>query len=359
MDGNISSTLTRESVRTAVLHLIELAAAYEGRGTDLEPVPGKDDDVFRHFGREPSPQPAAHDDDTACLEVVVRELLRHRQHQRLLQRNAIVDRLVVELASMFRAFKNDELTHAQIDERMQLISAGLCLEVGAHFDYLTPEKSEITEVGGPVEAAKEAIRGMVNLGKTRISEIRKDPPLLDDACRPFGRWVTRRQRLAYVQDVHADVLRQTENVLLSFPQLGALDEDEVAGLVQDRRVEGRFRDAFEQPQLLSALLGNERWQRLLDAIETRVRTNITEVLEGGAPAMAIIDLPESIQERLGTYIAAREAHGEESIAAEIADRALEEAIPGAVGGSVLDALRRLLPEECGELDTPPVPSPLR
>ena len=169
------------AVKTALLHLTELAAAAEGNGVEL---PGQLD---------------TSDEDQKVLDKVTGILLKHRERQRQRQRDAICDSLVDWLAKLYTSFGRTSDAPAfrtAVHEMFQLAPVRptddelkqlmLPLDGGSDADG---NALSIKGLGGPVDAAKSAVGKTVGRGSSTLATVRAKGGRLAAARLAFGRWV--------------------------------------------------------------------------------------------------------------------------------------------------------------------------
>jgi hypothetical protein len=237
-----------DDVRTAVLHLVELAAAFEGRGFPLAHVPGKNANVYRAAGFDINGPAETFDADLACLMDVVHRLLRHRADQRRLQRNGIIEAAAHHFADLYRQFKESaEPDISKLETMLAEASARLGIEL-TEDDYvaLAPDEDDIRAAGGPADAAREALHAAVGLSPRMLSEIKREPRPFDVFRRAFGRAVLRPERAAYAEELHDELLGSTSGARIHWADLKT--NGEPAGRVLDRRIEALV------PELLRSAL---------------------------------------------------------------------------------------------------------
>jgi hypothetical protein len=237
---------TAETVRTALLHLAELAAAYETRGIDVA-------------------DPDNSDDDTATLTRVTALLLKHREHQRRRQRNAILGMLLRAVGEEYRTVAaNEELTAFDVGEKLRatLRLFGVEPTEDELNELVIPrdrttgvdpnELDEITikESGGPAEAAKQALARTTGLSMGTLSEAKRYQGSPNRTA--FGRWITPIARDAYLRDVIDGEKTSANESTASVATTSSADE--ASGRRLDALFERVSRDLFTTDTGLLALL---------------------------------------------------------------------------------------------------------
>jgi PAS domain-containing protein len=269
------SSLSIEDVRTAVLHLVELAAAYEGRGVEVDEPPGIDAD------------------DTKTLREVVSALKAHRAAQRLRQRNAALRLLSDILGDAYRNFAgNGQLTAGDLQDWvggiLRLLGVtptdaeldDLVIDRELRPETYTPRKPvpkktaqgdgdrnpalrqlehpgggradvTIRTAGGPVEAAKHTLSRAVGRSLGTIADARRSKQH-SLARHAFNRYVPRGMRAAYVRELHEALPSRAANESARLADLG--DVGEPVGLVLDLVVESGARLVMGSDDLLPLLV---------------------------------------------------------------------------------------------------------
>ncbi len=241
----LDTSLLVEEVRLAVLHLVELAAAFEGRGLQLDEAV------------------EALDDDVRVLREVTDALLRHRREQCVRRRDAWLPPLSRGLEEAYRAFRRDDSRTAF--ELQEVILRGLeavgitpseteldvlvmerDLETADNMEDGTEQSISIGTVGGPAAAAKEALSETAGRSSRSIGYLRQPPSSWLPSLRKsaamlpvriaFHRWVPRRARAAYVIALHEEVLQHAREQRV---RLGDLVKED--GGAVDLAVEGVVR----------------------------------------------------------------------------------------------------------------------
>lgn len=361
MGGEKISGLKRDDVRTAVLHLVELAAAFEGHGASLLDEPAEAD-VHAHFGWEPPPERESFEDDEACLTKVVDLLVKHREKQRLRQRNAILERLLHLLSELYAACDSGEVSTEELRHRLDL----MCLMF-----WIAPEPERLLPPGSkasaPITTAKQVLESVLGLDERTLGKMRGEPQPLDEARRPFGRWVTRNARAAYVLELHEEALVRTERGPMPLWEMKELDE--AVGLLQDRRVEAFIGEFGSNVELASLLLPPERRTAFRKRLNME-RTEASEALKKAIESGDLSTLPEYLRAAAVAYHSVHRTDSDQSrVAREELDGALERAgreravtsfrelVFGVVGPTdaapalVVEAMKRFCDE--AELTRPP------
>jgi hypothetical protein len=259
-------TVTVEEVRTAVLHFIELAAAFEGRGLDTNLSGGPFSEVLESLGWDAHTQPESFAEDRRCLAAVVHALLHHRRQQRIRQRNGLLEGLVFSLSEIYRSYNDDTDTRApdlKESVRNAFDTVGITVN-DSELDQLILERVESDEegaedgrawsirgLGGPVEAAKTVIGRLVRLSAGTIAGAQRTPHPLNMARRPFGRWVPRQARVAFAAWIHDVAFQSTNSGRVTLTDLGTFEEERV-GALWDRILEGVTRLSIESPPVHTA-----------------------------------------------------------------------------------------------------------
>lgn len=194
--------LTTDEIRAAVLHLLQLAACYEGTPPDAE------DDAAE-----------------AALIKAVDALLAHRG-ARL---DALYQRLAVDLArplaDIYRNFQADqEATAFDLTEQITKLFEAHGLGVNEHgLDVLVVDRQDINERLGPVQCAAETLAKTLGIGSRSIFKRKADAPF---ALTPtaFSRHVSKRGMLKYVLMVFGLTPEDTESVLRAWHESQTKDD---------------------------------------------------------------------------------------------------------------------------------------
>jgi hypothetical protein len=233
--------LTPEAVRTAALHLLELAAAFEGRGM-----------IVGNAGA----------DDQAALAEAVRALLGHRAGQRRRQRDGTLASLVRAISEDYRHFlRNENESALWLQERVTELSRQLGFQLNdGDLDALVVERSSDDELAitgginqGPVVTAEKALAKAVNRSERTIAKARSAAQGLHPSVlfvrHAFGRWVPLEIVHAYTREL-LESQRSARATGLS--GLGELQEE--SGVPLDRAVERAMRLMFTTKDALREAL---------------------------------------------------------------------------------------------------------
>ncbi|MBK8994602.1 MAG: hypothetical protein IPM35_02475 [Myxococcales bacterium] len=333
---------TVEEVRTAVVHLVELAAAFEGRGASLSDKPD-DVQLYEHFGWEPPVDSERFDDDERCIADVVRMLTQHREKQRLRQRNAILERLLYLLDQLYTAFRDEAVPAHERRRRLDLT----CLQfwISPDAESLMPREQDL---GAPMTAAKNVLEATIGLSESTFAKIRSEPQPLDDARRPFGRWVPRHERADYVAQLHQELAATTEREPVPLWALKELDEP--LGLLQDRRVEAFIGEVGSDLTQLDNLLPAQRREALRGMVATEQQAVLAE-LKAAITSGDLSSLPEYLRQSALEY---RPLCRTDSEAARAARAALDRALERASWERASTQFRELVLGATGPLDATPL-----
>ncbi len=277
-------------VKTALLHLTELAAAAEGNGMALPD------------------QLDTSDEDQKVLDKVTGILLKHRERQRQRQRDAICDSLVDWLAKLYTSFgqTGDAPAYRSAvremfqlapvrpteDELKQLI---LPLDGGSDADG---NALSIKGLGGPVDAAKSAVGKTVGRGSSTLATVRAKGFSLAAARLAFGRWVPPGAAETYFRKacrVQAAALTRAEP-----PTLGELKfPSEAVGQHIDARNVWDSWQVHRTTTTVHVELGDDAHELFKRGRAEFVQhaESLTEVLTGSASLLA--DVPEDAEAMLG------------------------------------------------------------
>jgi hypothetical protein len=205
-------TLKVEEVRSAVLVLTELAAAFEGRGREIALRKGEKTDVLEHGGWEPVQEDEVFDEDERCLAAAVEGILGYQRKKRIRQRNAVLEGLVAALSEMYRAYSaNQDIDALTLETKIKELCDAVGIRVsdddlvliaperGGLDDDIDGDADSIHALEGPVETAKTVISRLTGLSLGTIADVRRFPHPLASARRPFGRLVARQERQAYAK----------------------------------------------------------------------------------------------------------------------------------------------------------------
>jgi hypothetical protein len=354
-------------VRIAVQHLIELAAGFEGRGADVALRKGKRSDVLAHSGWEPTEEDETFEDDERCLKDVVKLLLAHRKRQQQAQRNAFVEGLVFWLSQAYRAYLRDhEIPALTLETKVRELCDALALKVGdEELLLLAPERGGADDADvdgeadtlhameGAVESAKTIVGKLVGLSFRRIREIRDEHghPLAF-ARRPFGRFIPRRGRLAYVTELYDLLEGATRNPSIAFADLRAFEE--ATSVAVDRVAENLMARSVEEPAFLAANLPREMRARIAatkEADARKLRTHVGSLVEAGLAAITASNLPEGLR-KAALDVAEANARRAPAAEREPLETALETSIEETADQVFVEAMRAAAMETYGAaLDT--------
>jgi hypothetical protein len=241
-DPKAAATPTIDEIRTAALHLLELAAAYEGRGV-----------VVAEGGSE----------DPGTLAKAVGVLLTHRAEQRRRQRDAVVASLTTAVSEDYRNFGDDESKPALwLWER----ALGLCNELGLKATdselgaLVIDRKSDdrirplLKDKGtpGPVVTAEATLAEAIGLSERTVATARANSRRRDTstlvARHAFGRWVPKETLEAYC----CEVVASPQGEAPSLSDLATMNESH--GRHLDLAIERLLRSTFTtESGLLAAL----------------------------------------------------------------------------------------------------------
>jgi hypothetical protein len=313
-----------EDVRTGLWHLIELAAAYEGRGVD---VGGSVDES-----------------DARTLNEVTRLLLKHREEQRARQRDAVQAQQLRVLEKQYRTVRNDGTVIPQeIQDRIVGALYGLDVQLSeADLDELVilpgnvetrkskgdprrlrpPDPAELTIKGGggPADAARKTLAKILGRSPRTLATVKKRAGALTLARVAFGRWVTDAAREAYIAECRDCRQEAAKPSARSVRSLGEIDEASGRGL--DSMMESQVLDFLTEKVFLPALLPNltapdarlvvldvlgEKFQSSCELVERLVNSE-PDVLEA-----ALRGETEGIRDGLRNLVVARRAPDEAAV----------------------------------------------
>lgn len=346
--------MTTQDVRTALLHLTELAAAYEGRGMGGPVREGDRPEVMEHLGWTVQGE-ESFDGDLKCLEEVVHKLLRHRGKQREQQRNALLQGLSLIFWAVYRAHQAEDRTALNLQERVQAIAQAFRVAVtDGDLDELVMSQEEIRDNRGASESAIIGLNKVVKLSLGRIGLFKGAANPLNAARRCFGRFVPRNVRARFAEEIHEDAGRVTKDVVCSFADLKEFDER--TGLVQDRRVEGLFAEVFGDWELLLEVVDPGRKEKLLailDGERTALMADVMDAIESDRIGVLDGNLPELVRRAARDYLARGAADPADMEDIVRSRGELERAVSDHVRTSVLAGLRAEMVKDLGALDTSP------
>lgn len=354
-------------VRVAVHHLIELAAGFERRGADAALRKGEKSDVLAVGGWKPTEEDETFGDDERCLRKVIDLLLAHRRRQQEAQRNAFIEGLIYTLSQMYRAYRRDpEIPALTLQISVQKLCDHLALEVGdEELDLLVPERGDkddthidgdadsLHAMEGAVESAKTIVSKLVGLSFRTIRDIRDyHAHPLAFARRPFGRYVPRQGRFAYVAELYEQLERVTANPSIGFAEIRGFDE--AISVAVDRVVENLLARTVEDPAFRAAVLPQEMRVRMAATEEkdaTRLRAHVSALVKAGPSAVAASGLPETLR-KAALAVAEAVVRGTPAVEKEALEQGLESSIQETARQVLVDAMRTAARETFGaELDT--------
>jgi hypothetical protein len=356
-------------VRTALLHLAELAAGFEGRGVTVTGANDARDRVR----------------DAATLTKVTALLLKHRSRQRDRQRNAVYGFLMRVLGAKYRDVRDAddrapldiqdriveafapfgfELSDSDLDELVILPEVALesrrtAAKGRSNGAAITPiaerELDELTikDCFGPSEAAKATLARVLDRGLGTLGTAKREAEWLPLARVAFGHWVGSGALHEYLDERS----RPTSNSAKPFAgSMSSLhDVSEAAGQILDPAVERMTRELFTTTGGLLMLVteppGSERVRKWQDDFYARcsLRNALVWVLIGDELALAqrriagVPQLGQLVLDAARALIAALTAGDEPTI--EHAARALRLA----VFAEVLESDRARLTEHLASL----------
>lgn len=183
--------LTTEDIRAAVLHLLQLAAAFEGTPVEVED-----------------------DDAEATLVKVVHELAAHRGAYLEIVAQRLAVELAAPLADLYRKFQADhEATAFDLtDQVKQLFEAHGIGLTERGLDVLIVDRQDIKEKLGPVQCAAETLATALGIGSRSIFKRKaKDPFVLTPVA--FSRHVSKLGLLKYVLTLFGPLDENLEKTL--------------------------------------------------------------------------------------------------------------------------------------------------
>lgn len=158
--------LSIEDLHLALAHLLELAAAYEGRGVSTKPKQGKygDESSGRAWvcTRETGSDHGDYDDENDTLTAVVNLMLKHRRAQRQRQLEAISEEAMFVLGELFWSLRDEgDECRSELRSRIQEYWHTLGFEpTDAQLEAATKTNADLTAERGPYEAAKRWSRSV-------------------------------------------------------------------------------------------------------------------------------------------------------------------------------------------------------
>lgn len=195
--------LTTEEIRAAVLHLLQLAACYEGTPSDAE-----DDAAER------------------TLTNVVDELMAHRNaHLDALYQGMAVA-LAAPLADLYRKFQADELATAfDLTEQVEQLFNAHGLGVNEHgLDVLVVDREEIVARRGPIQCAAETLARTMGIGSRSIFKRKAEGPALALTPTAFSRHVSKLGLLKYALSLFGPLDARDENAVCEWMHKRRLPE---------------------------------------------------------------------------------------------------------------------------------------
>lgn len=146
-----------DELREAILHLVHLAACYEGRQPDVQ-----DERSHRKFAE--------------IVAVVAPDLARTQQDA---LRSVTVD-LTNRLGELYRDHKLDSHASAyDLEQRVKDLFQEYKIEVTEDgLDELVPSQEEITEAGGPMDCARSAVATVFGVQMRSIANWKAENPLV-------------------------------------------------------------------------------------------------------------------------------------------------------------------------------------
>lgn len=247
-----------QDVRTAVLHLVELAAAYESRGIEVALPHAANDADRRAFAKVEA-------DDRRTLEKVVELLLKHLKRSRLEQRNAIIGAQIHALSEVYRDGTN--LSAADLQKNIiDLLGLWKIEPTDEQLDELVKlrdgETGSIKELGGPIDAAKNALAKSVGLSEGTVASVRRRTPFMPLPRIAFGHWVMISKRNAYMGE-HCEFDRnasmQHAGSLLSLREI-----DVTTGVVLDSTIERLTRELTTTDGLNHLVLSSSKAPQVIE-----------------------------------------------------------------------------------------------
>ncbi|MCC6898747.1 MAG: hypothetical protein IT377_07215 [Polyangiaceae bacterium] len=257
-------TLTREDIRAALLHLAELAVAFEGGGIEVV-APDTALDL-----------PAVDEEAMGCLRELVAQLTKHRERQLERQRQRVAVALHDGLEAVYEQLKGSP--EMEIDEALAaLISKQGFHPFQADINDLVPDQEELK--GGPAMGAAKVLSQFVGREWRSLFNYRKQRASLELCRTAWRRWVPPRLAQAYVTDaLRAAIAARDDAPDPPLSDVKDLSPQFLAML--DRRTEAKFRDHL-RAMFEMVLLGD------LEGLRSRAPELVETVLAQRAEALSL------------------------------------------------------------------------
>jgi hypothetical protein len=209
-----------QDVRTAVRHLLELAATAEGLGLELGELA------------------VWNGDDARTLNSVVRLLLDHRARQRDAQRDSVHVHLVEQLRDTYRRARAEGMSVEQLKdyvaERIHVLGHApdkteqrlLAVAVSLPHEQRTERNRTISDLGGPVETANARVGSLMNRSGRALADRLSHKESLPWARIAFGRYLTESVAQAYAQTLFRWVVKDEGACETNLAALRTIDEHE-------------------------------------------------------------------------------------------------------------------------------------
>jgi hypothetical protein len=232
-----------DDVRAALLHIAEVAAAFEGRGLDVRARRSTDSDV-------------------ALLAGVTLLAQKHLAEQRRSQRNALLKMIMGEAAAKMAGYRKERLESYALEQGMRASLRALGFSpTQAELETLVPDDADldpnnrdpesVKALRGPSEAAKHGLARAVGLSTGTIAEAkRRDDRVLRSS---FGRVVSPMSRRDYLIEL-SNLADEPEPVALA----ALADMNESAGSALDQALGSLAHETLTERWVVHAICLDEQ-----------------------------------------------------------------------------------------------------